>query len=75
MKVLSYYEWEGLPAVIVQVDDGASVKGFFLSDDGRWVPATIAQLLDFVREGEKLPQETFEAELGVIGQSLPNLPT
>jgi len=74
MKVLSYYEWEKTPAVVVQTDDGTEVQGFFLNDDGKWVAASIAQLLDFVREGEKMPQDVFEAELGVIGQSLPDLP-
>lgn len=74
MKVISYYEWEKTPAVVVQTDDGTAVKGFFLNDDGTWVAASIAQLLDFVKEGEKMPQDVFEAELGVIGQSLPDLP-
>jgi hypothetical protein len=74
MKVLFYFEWEGTPAVIVETADGASVKGFFLGDDGTWTQATIPQLLDFLKEGREVPQEEFEGELGVIGQSLPALP-
>jgi hypothetical protein len=74
MKVLFYYEWERGPAVIVETTDGQAVKGFSLSDDNTWTQAPIPRLLDFVKEGREISKEEFEAQFGIIGQGLPNLP-
>jgi len=74
MKVLFYYEWERRPTVIVEANNGTSVKGFSLSNDGTWTLAPVAQLLDFVKEGREMPKEEFESLFGIIGQSLPSLP-
>ena len=66
-----YFAWEKGPAVVEKVPDGS--LGFILGNDA-WIPASPAQVADFVIDGAELSESAFNERFGTIGGTLPNLP-
>ena len=76
-EITKYFEWEGGPAVIAEPDGADYVVGFYIKYDddfNNWQSADGAQIADFYIDGIKMSQAEFEAEFGIIGQDLPDLP-
>ena len=76
-EITKYFEWEGGPAVIAEPDGADYVVGFYIKyndDFNNWQPADGTQIADFYIDGIRLTEGEFEAEFGIIGQDLPDLP-
>lgn len=76
-EITKYFEWEGGPAVIAEPDSADYVVGFYIKYDddfNNWQSADGAQIADFYIDGIRMSEPEFEAEFGIIGQDLPDLP-
>ena len=73
----SFLSGEGGPAVVAVNESEDYMVGFFIPYDSvtdDWVVADGAQLYDFYIDGIQLSEREFEAEFGIIGEDLPELP-
>ena len=76
-KITKYFIWEGGAAVVAVNEPEDYMVGFFIpydSVDDDWVVADGAQLFDFYLDGKQLSQGEFEAQFGIIGDELPEIP-
>lgn len=72
--IRGYFDWEGVPALLVARDEDSNY-GFYLPEDSdMWENATGANVLDWYKDGEKLSQSRFENKFGVVGEDLPVIP-
>ena len=72
-----FFEWENGPAVVAVNEPEDYMVGFFIPYDSitdDWVVADGAKLYDFYIDGIQLSEGEFEAEFGIIGEDLPELP-
>jgi hypothetical protein len=75
--ITKYFEWENGPAVVAKNEIENYIVGFFIPYDSvtdDWVVADGAQVYDFYIDGMQLSQGEFEAEFGIIGEDLPDIP-
>jgi len=75
MKITHYFDWEGGPAVVGEVEPDVAHGYYMQPDDVDWVQANNLMVLDFFNDGRPLSEESFQNEYGIIGEDLPELPT
>ena len=76
-KITEYFIWEGCAAVVAVNEPENFMVGFFIPYDSvtdDWVVANGAQLYDFYLDGKQLSQGEFEAQFGIIGDELSEIP-
>ncbi len=72
-KVTHYFEWQGEPAVVGETSDTTS-GGYYLVNN-KWKVAMAITILELFNVADQLSKQKFESMFGVIGESLPALPT
>ncbi len=71
--VTHYFDWEGTPAVVGNIDETNS-SGYFLRKNN-WSRAKPLTILEFFNAGRQLDKADFEKTFGNIGTEVPALPT
>ena len=74
-KIKCYFEWEGVPAILVERDKESSY-GFYIPRGGAsWINATSWNVLDWYKDGEPVDRDRFESKFVEIGKELPAVPS